>query len=125
MDEQNTTQDDDREKWDHAWSSQRHYHINMPIKIDVIEALSDNNLSLGKTISATISEDPSEFSHRVLRPFDECPLCGQGTEGMDRIAASLHPKCKNGIDNISIGGWAHKECINMCLVIDGSAPIPW
>jgi hypothetical protein len=123
--EKNNTQDDDREQWDQAWSSQRHYCINTPLKIDVGKALSDDNLSLGKIISRTISEDPLAFSNRVFRPFDDCPLCGQPTKGMNRIAASLHPEFENGIRNISIGVWVHKKCIEMCPVIDGPAPIPW
>jgi hypothetical protein len=123
--EKNNTQDDDREQWDQAWSSQRHYCINTPLKIDVGKALSGDTLSLGKTISVTISEDPSAFSDRGLRPFDDCPLCGQPTKGMNRIAASLHPEFENGIRNISIRVWAHKECIEMCPMIDGPAPIPW
>ena len=123
--EKNNTQDDAREQWDRAWSSQRHYRINTPLEIDAGKALSCDNLSLGKTISATISEDPLAFSDRVLRLFDDCPLCGQPTKGMNRIEASLHPEFENGICNISIRVWVHKECIEMCPVIDGPAPIPW
>jgi hypothetical protein len=123
--EKNTIDEDDREQWDHAWSIQRHYYIKTPLKTNVAEALSGGNLSFGRVLSATISEDPSAYSDRVLRDSDNCPLCGQSTNGMNRVAASLHPEFESGVRNISIGVWVHKECIETCPVIDGPAPIPW
>ena len=116
---------DDRKEWDHAWGSQRHRRIDTPVTIDVKSNLSKDTLSFGRVVSATISEDPAEFSDQVLRENDECPICGQTTIGMKRCAASLHPEFENGISNISFGVWAHVKCLDSCPDIDGPAPIPW
>jgi len=59
------THDDDREQWDQAWSSQRHYFVNTPLKIDVGKTLSGGASSFGMIISTTISEDPPAYSDRV------------------------------------------------------------
>lgn len=110
----------DRVEWDRAWSSRPHRRLDTPLRIDVT-----SGLQLGRVVSVTISEDPPEFSDRVLRPFDECPVCGQTTVGKSRRASSVHPVFENGISNISIGAWVHIDCFESCPDTGEPAPIPW
>lgn len=125
MAEKATIEDKERGYWDRIWASQQHYSLTSLLHIDLGNAISIGSFSFGKVISATISEDPVEFSDQVLRHSDNCPICGKTTAEMVRIAASLHPEFENGICNISIGVWAHRKCLDLCKVIDGFAPIPW
>jgi hypothetical protein len=111
---------EDRAEWDCAWSSQSHRRLDTPLKIDLT-----SDLRLGKIVSATISEDPPEFSDQGFRQCDECPICGQTTVGMLRRAASVHPEFETGISNLSLGVWVHNECFEQCPETGEPAPIPW
>ncbi|HZS07960.1 MAG TPA: hypothetical protein VFD58_24210 [Blastocatellia bacterium] len=112
---------EDRREWNRAWGNQSHRHLNTPLKIDLTNDLS----RAGSVISATISEDPPEFSDRAFRQSDECPVCGRTTVGMSRRAASVHPEFENGLRNISFGVWVHNDCFESCPDTGRPAPIPW
>ncbi|MEP7339992.1 MAG: DUF3303 family protein [Acidobacteriota bacterium] len=111
---------DDRQKWDRVWSSQSHRNLNMPLKVDL-----PNGLPFGSVVSATISEDPPEFSNIVYHRVEECPVCGQKTSEVARRAAYVHPKFENGVSSISFGVWVHEDCYERCAETGNPAPIPW
>lgn len=111
---------DNRSEWDRAWSNRPHRRLDTALKIDITQGL-----DFGKVVSATISEDPAEFSDQVLRQYAECPICGQTTVGMSRLAANLHPLFETGISNISTGVWVHDNCFESCPDTGEPSPIPW
>jgi len=111
---------DDRQEWDRAWSKQTRRFLNTPLKRELINAP-----NWGAVVSATISQDPPEFSNLVPERSDECPVCGQITAGIERRAAHVHPEFENGVCNISFGVWVHAECLERCPDTGKPAPIPW
>jgi hypothetical protein len=116
---------EDRVEWDAAWSRQSHRKLELPLKVERVRSIDVFQAGFGKMVSATISEDPVEFSDLVVRKIDSCPICGLGTMPMERVAACIHPEFQNGIRNITIGVWVHKGCFQRCPVIEGPAPVPW
>jgi|SRR5215475_4398796 len=116
---------EDRVEWDAAWSGQSYRMLELPLKIERVSSINELQSGFGKMVSATISEDPVEFIDLVVREIDSCPICGRETVPMERVAACIHPEFKNGVRNISIGVWVHKDCFQSCSVIEGPAPVPW
>ena len=116
---------EDRVEWDAAWSRQSYRKLELPLKVEGVGPINELQSGSGKMVSATISEDPVEFSDLVIREIDRCPICGRETIPMERVAASIHPELQNGVRNISIGVWVHKDCFQSCSVIEGPAPVPW
>lgn len=116
---------EDRVEWDAAWSRQSHRKLELPLKVERVRSIDELQSGFGKMVSATISEDPVEFSDLVVREIDSCPICGLETMPMERVAACIHPEFQNGVRNISIGVWVHKDCFQGCTVIEGPAPLPW
>jgi hypothetical protein len=111
---------DDRQEWDRAWSAQSHRFLNTPLK-----TMLSIDVPFGEVVSATISEDPPEFSHRISVRSEACPVCGQSTVNAARLAAHVHPKFENGNRSISFGVWVHVECYERCSDTGNPAPIPW
>jgi hypothetical protein len=116
---------EDRVEWDATWSRQSHRKLELPLKVERVRSINELQSGFGKMVSATISEDPVEFSDLVVREIDSCPICGRQTIPMDRVAACIRPEFQNGVRNISIGVWVHKGCFQSCSVIEGPAPVPW
>jgi hypothetical protein len=116
---------EDRVEWDAAWSRQSYRKLELPLKVERVRSINELESGCGKMVSATISEDPVEFSDLVIREIDSCPICGQETIPTERVAACIHPEFQNGLRNISIGVWVHKDCFQSCSVIEGPAPVPW
>jgi hypothetical protein len=115
----------DRAEWDAAWSRQSHRKLELPLKVEGIRSINELQSGFGKMVSATISEDPAEFSGLVLREIDSCPICGRETMPIERVAACIHPEFQNGVRNFSIGVWVHNRCFQRLSVIEGPAPVPW
>jgi hypothetical protein len=110
----------DRHEWDLAWASMPHRRLLTPPTIDVTGHLP----GCGEVVSATISEDPPQFSKKAWRPSDTCPLCGAATMGTERLPATLHPGFANGL-NYGLGVWVHRSCFESCPDTGKPAPVPW
>jgi len=116
---------EDRAEWDATWSRQSYRKLELPLKVEGVRSFNELQADFGRMVSATISEDPAEFSDLVMREIDSCPICGLETTPIDRLAACIHPEFQNGARNISLGIWVHKRCFQSCSVIEGPAPVPW
>ena len=116
---------EDRVEWEAIWSKQSYRKLELPLKVEGFHSINKLQSGCGKMVSATISEDPVEFSDQVIREIDSCPICGRETTPMERVAASIHPEFQNGVRNIAIGVWVHMDCFQGCSIIEGPAPIPW
>ena len=108
----------DRPEWDQAWASMPHRRL--PTKPKVALASS----GCGEVVSATISEDPPQFSNKAWRQSEDCPVCGATTAGAQRLPASLHPTFADGL-SCGLGVWVHRSCFECCPNADEPTPIPW
>ena len=115
----------DRAEWDAAWRKQSHRNLELPLKIGLKQFLGEDNTYFGRIVSATISEDPPEYSGDAFRNCEECPVCGETTFQTLRRAAHIHPQFENGFDGISFGVWVHSECFENSSDTGIQAPIPW
>jgi hypothetical protein len=112
---------DDRTKWNRAWAEMPCRRLTSPPGFGVdCDLLS----GFGEPISGAISEDPPQFRDRVWRESERCPICGGSTVGVDRLAATIHPRWPNGL-RVGIGVWVHPACFERCPMADEPAPIPW
>src|SRR5262245_45030980 len=109
--------EDDRRDWDRAWAAMPHRCLASSPKIDLSE--------YGEVASATISLNPPQFSQKVVRVSESCPVCGVTTAGTARLCASLHPVFDNGLGGLGLGVWVHERCFEECLKSERPAPIPW
>jgi len=116
---------EDRVEWEAIWSRQSHRKLDLPLKVEGFHSINKLQSSCGKIVTATISEEPVEFSDQVIRENESCPICGWETTPTERVAVSIHPEFQNGVRNIAIGVWVHKDCFQSCSIIEGPAPIPW
>jgi hypothetical protein len=82
------------------------------------------NAPLQKLKSVTIADDPPEFSARVWRDSEICPVCGESTAGCVRIGATLGLTFENGL-RLGWGVWVHPSCFERCADTGISAGIPW
>jgi hypothetical protein len=113
------------EEWNQAWCRQPHRYLNLPLKIELMHEFGIDGSPFGNIVSATISETPSEYIDYVFRYCDECPICGETTLNVPRLAAQIHPKFENGSDSILLAVWVHPYCFESCPKTEKSAPIPW
>lgn len=111
----------DRAEWERAWASMPHRRPLTPSMIHVPAAC---GAGCGELASATISEDPPQFSAKMWRQSDLCPVCGMTTVGSQRLPGTLHPTFSNGYDFL-LGVWVHRACFESCPLVDEPAPIPW
>lgn len=114
-------QTDDRTSWDRAWASMPHRRLPAPTRIDVEASLV---ASLGAAVSASISQDPPQYSDKNWRKSENCPVCAATTDGTKRLAATLHPVFANGF-TCGVGVWVHESCFSSCPDAEEPAPIPW
>jgi hypothetical protein len=112
---------EDRAEWDLAWASMPHRRLLTPPKIDVAGSLGS---SCCEVVSVTISQDPPEFSNKVCRPSEICPVCGGTTVETERLPANLHPTFANGF-SYGFGVWVHHPCFECCPGAGKPTPIPW
>jgi hypothetical protein len=111
----------DRAEWDQAWASMPHRRLLALPKVDFAASFGSG---FGQVVSVTISKDPPEFSNKVWRLSEDCPVCGATTAGMERLPANLHPTFANGI-SYGLGVWVHRSCFEGCPDAGEPAPIPW
>ncbi len=114
-------ENDERWAWDRAWASMPHRRLLAIPKVADAEAFA---LEFRAMVSATISLVPAEYSDKPWRPTDTCPVCGATTLGMDRLAATLHPKFASGL-SYGLGVWVHPLCFEKCPETEEPTPIPW
>src|SRR5215510_5885617 len=70
---------EDRVEWNAIWSRQSYRKLELPLKVEGFHSINNLQSGCGKMVSATISEDPVEFSDQVIREIDSCPICGRET----------------------------------------------
>jgi len=68
---------EDRVEWDAVWSRQSYRKLELPLKVERVRSIKELESGCGEMVSATISEDPVEFSDLVIREIDSCPICGR------------------------------------------------
>jgi hypothetical protein len=98
-----------------------HRRLQDQPKIDVGDSIRSR---FGEPVTATISEDPSQYSDQNRRKNETCPVCGETTEGTKRKAATLHPRFKNSF-SYGLGVWVHEECFERCPDANEPTPVPW
>jgi hypothetical protein len=109
----------DRAEWDRLWSARRQRLLPGECKLD----MGRYRPSL-KLTAFTIADDPPEFTDRVRRTSETCPVCGEWTSGHDRIGASLDVTFETGL-SFGMGVWVHPACFETCTDTGGPAHIPW
>src|SRR5262245_21884507 len=112
---------DDRAEWDRLWSSTTQRSLPSVPKVGVKLSIGSSPVTV---VEVTISADPNEFSDRVWRQSDVCPVCGQSTAGETRLATSLDVILENGL-MYGVGVWTHRSCFERCPDTGVPAPIPW
>ena len=112
---------DDRTTWNNAWASMPYRRLENLPKIDVAGLI---GLHLGELLSATISQDPPQYSDTNCRKLEGCPVCGATTEGTRRLPATLHPMFENNF-TCGLGVWVHLSCFESCPDAEEPTPVPW
>ena len=98
----------------------------MPVK-DLVTEVDLKQLlqaDFGEILTATISLNPQQFSEKLYKSSEICPICGKTTLGVERLSAILNPKFNTGLA-IVYGVWLHPLCFRDCPDSDEPAPIPW
>ena len=103
-------QNDDRSSWNRAWASMPHRRLPAPTRIDLEVSLV---ASFGDAISASISQDPPQYSNSNWRKSENSPVCGATADATKRLAATLHPTFANGF-TCGVGVWVHESCFSNC-----------
>ncbi len=119
--EVNLPEDNDRTEWDRVWRNQTVRQLPNPILIDVSPREEE---AWGKVMRVEVVADPIQFSDRVWRKTENCPVCGLTTSTDQRMAVSIYPYFTNGM-SYGFGAWAHEPCFVGCEEVGGSAPVPW
>jgi hypothetical protein len=114
-------QNDDRISWNKAWASMPHRRLPAPTRIALEVSLV---ASFGEAVSASISQDPPQYSNSNWRKSEDCPVCDATTDATKRFAATLHPTFANGF-TCGVGVWVHESCFSNCPDAEEPAPIPW
>jgi len=114
--------DEDRTEWDRAWSSMPHRRILDVSKFDFVKI---SGHDLGDVVTVTIAQAPTEHFQKMYVSTSVCPICGESTEGdVDRIGVGFYPEFTL-LSGLGFGAWAHRNCLEMCPLIDEPTPIPW
>lgn len=112
---------DDRMDWDRAWRAEPHRQIIDPV---LPKRIITEFARWGPLKFVTVCLDPLQYSDRVYRQTEICPICGSSTIGSARIPASLNLEYVNG-HGIFIGVWVHDSCFDRCPMHDSPKTIPW
>jgi len=70
--------------------------------------------SLGSPLRVCVARDPIEID-QLLAPKrrSACAICGNSTDGTERLAASIEPQFSNNMSYIE-SVWVHLACYNEC-----------
>src|SRR5262249_29131154 len=82
---------EDRTAWNQAWGSMPHRRLLTQPKVDVfgrkVDVPSRSGPGVDELVEITISENPPEYSDRVWRQSEICPVCGEATVETARLPA--------------------------------------
>jgi hypothetical protein len=106
--------------WERAWSSMPNRTVREPSKLNL--QLDPN---LGKVLSATIAEAPSQYLEFLYLPTELCALCSKATFAADRVPTSVSVELDQLKGSIGICSWVHRTCFEELEISEKPAPIPW
>ena len=107
--------DSDREEWDRLWALRTLRLLPGECKLEM------NGFGSLKMKAVALSDDPPEFTSRVFRESEVCPVCGTSTVGCVRVGGHLAVEFERPADwpftgdpSYWCGVWVHPGCFELC-----------
>lgn len=101
-----------------------HRRVGVQESIALGPLISDTLSAAGAPVSITIALDPPRFALEGWRSSEVCPLCGESTNRVQRLPATIHPVFESGL-SVGIGVWVHRACFERCPDAGEPTPVPW